>query len=192
MNQRKGGNRSEGRDRKAGLKSKAEEMRSQLFRRHGPQHGKEMEPLLGAKPTDVLIDLQKMREDVCVEIEGMLRRLDKDEMDEDEIKTLNEEANRKFQLRWTIEDDIYAATRGAQDFVFRGDRKKFRYFGQAKKLATGGEATDITIDMKAVLKAAPVKEAAEETQAQVIAKVLSERPAKKRKRALFEDSSEAE
>ena len=173
----------------ASTKSKAEEMRSEMFRRH-QQHGKEMDALLGAKPTDVLIDLQRLREKVCVEIEALMKQLNDATLTDEELANLNQEVNRKFQLRWTIEDDIRQATRGAQDFTFGGDRNKFRFFGQAKRLEVAAEGGDGPLDPKTLLREFRAEAAEEEDLEAAIVKALDQsRPLKKPRKALFEDSS---
>lgn len=178
----------------AGQKSKAEEMRSELFRRHQPQHGKEMEALLGAKPTDVLIDLQQHRDKVCAEIDDLIRQLNQEApLTDEELAKLNDQVNQKFQLRWSIEDDIRTATRGAQDFAFSGDRGQVRFFGQAKKLRQTGAGSPRPIDPKTVLadfrKTRTSAEEKEDSLEATIAKAIAQQPSVRQKKALFDDDS---
>ena len=118
-------------------RSKVEEFRKQFFYRKKTEN--EESKLHGQSATDVLLEVENERSKVQLEINKLIFAIEDPQvpMTDAEISETNDEINRKLQMKYSIETDIFKMTRGARDYIpteLKGNLSQYKYFGRAKQI----------------------------------------------------------
>ena len=185
-------------------RSKVEEFRKQFFYRKKTEN--EESKLHGQSATDVLLEIENERSKVQLEINKLVFAIEDPlvPMTNLEISETNDEINRKLQMKYSIENDIFKMTRGARDYIpteLKGNLSQYKYFGRAKDLQKraadeaersreGGAAV-----ASGLVKLGVKKEVLNFQHDAVVEEALQLRDAKKitkRKRNIFDDDDSAE
>ncbi len=118
-------------------RSAVEEFRKEFFYKRKTDD--ERTKLHGQSTTDVLMEIENERSKVQLEINKLIFAIEDPlvPMTDEEVQRTNDEINRKLQLKYTIETDIYKMTRGARDYIpveLKGNLNQYKYFGRAKEI----------------------------------------------------------
>ena len=183
-------------------RSAVEDFRKKFFYKRKTEN--EESKLHGQSANDVLLEIENERSKVQLEINKLIFAIEDEgvPMTDAEVQETNDEINRKLQLKYSIENDIFKITRGARDYIpteLKGNLSEYRFFGRAKKFSSieadeilkarqGGSAVT-----SGLVKLGGSRESRNFQVEEAIEKALKDKPIRqKRKRNLFDVSSSDE
>ena len=173
-----------------GTKSAVRQLQKSSFQPRVKQD--EFSSMFGDRAVDVLEELEIQRTKVTTELNKLIFALEDPAVpikDEKEILAINDEANRKQQLKFSIELDITRMTRGERDYIpneLKGKIGEYRWFGRAKDVgAADGDRREAVA--RAVADLAESAETREVSKADLIEAAVEKKEASgKVKRGRFD------